>query len=73
MKVAEGNVMWEVPVGFIRNELDRVEKIADRRVQSAIMDGRARKSGSRRVKPQEKWKLLIRDNHEGYISWQDYE
>ena len=146
MKVAEGNVMWEVPVGFIRNELDRVEKIADRRVQSAIMgvfakfrelgsarqaalwhsdnqmslpeavhgtrsreivwrpasetrvrqilknpcyagalaygrteaqvsveEGRARKSGSRRVKPQEKWKLLIRDNHEGYISWQDYE
>ena len=146
MKVAAGHAMWELPVGFVRNELDRIEKIADRRVQSAITGifakfrelgsarqaalwycdnqmtlpevvhgtrsreivwrpasethirqilknpcyagalaygrtealvsidgGRARKSRTRRFKPQEKWKVLIRDNHEGYITWQDYE
>ena len=32
MKVAAGHAMWELPVGFVRNELDRIEKIADRRV-----------------------------------------
>ena len=38
------------------------------------IDGdRARKSRTRRFKPQEKWKVLIRDSHEGYITWQDYE
>ena len=146
MKVAAGHAMWEVPVGFVRNELDHIEKIADRRVQSAIKGifakfrelgsarqaalwysdhqmtlpevihgtrsreivwrpasethirqilknpcyagalaygrteavvsvdgGRARKSRTRRFKPQEKWKVLIRDNHEGYIAWLDYE
>ena len=146
MKVAAGHVMWELPVGFIRNELDRIEKIPDRRVQSAItgvfkkfrelgsarqvglwycdnemllpeavhgtrskevvwrpasevripqilknpcyagalaygrteaivrVDGdRARKSRTRRNKPQEKWKVLIQENHEGYITWQQYE
>ncbi len=145
MKVAAGHAMWELPVGFIRNELDRIEKIADRRVQAALtgvfrkfrelgsarqtafwycdhqmtlpeaihgtrskeivwrpasethirqilknpcyagvlaygrteavvsVDGdRARKSKTRRFKPQEKWKVLIRDNHEGYITWQEY-
>jgi len=145
MKVAAGHAMWELPVGFIRNEVDRIEKIADRRVQAAItgvfgkfrelgsarqaalwycdhqmtlpeaihgtrskeivwrpasethirqilknpcyagalaygrteavvsVDGdRARKSKTRRFKPQEKWKVLIRDNHAGYITWQEY-
>jgi excisionase family DNA binding protein len=146
MKVAAGHAMWEVPVGFTRDELDRVEKIADRQVQSAIEgvfkkfrelrsarqtalwyrdqkiplpevvrgtrsrefnwrlptetrirqiiknpcyagalaygrteakitvdDGRARKSSTRNFKPQEKWKVLLRENHDGYISWQAYE
>jgi DNA invertase Pin-like site-specific DNA recombinase len=36
MKVAAGHAMWEVPVGFTRDERDRVEKIADREVQAAI-------------------------------------
>jgi len=146
MKVAAGHAMWEVPIGFTRDELDRVEKIADRQVQAAIEgvfkkfrelgsarqtalwyrdhnlplpeavrgtrskqsvwrppsdsrirqilknpcyagalaygrteakitinDGRARKSNSRNYKPQEKWKILLRENHDGYITWQDYE
>lgn len=36
MKVTAGHALWEVPVGFTRDEQDRVEKIADRQVQAAI-------------------------------------
>lgn len=35
-KVQRGHALWEVPVGFVRNEDDRVEKTADRRVQEAV-------------------------------------
>ena len=44
-----------------------------RRTQrTRIVDGRARKvSGF--DKPREEWNVLLRDNHAGYISWQDYE
>ncbi len=146
MKVASGHAMWEVPVGFTRDDLDRVEKIADRQVQAAIesvfvrvrelgsarqtalwfrdnrtplpevvrgtrgrkvawrlptesrirqilknpcyagalaygrteakvvvQDGRARKSSTRNRKPQEKWKVLLLDNHDGYITWQEFQ
>jgi DNA invertase Pin-like site-specific DNA recombinase len=145
MKVAAGHAMWEVPIGYTRDEHDRVEKIADRQVQSAIVgvfkkfrelrsarqtaiwyrdhtmplpeavrgtrsqkivwrlptetrirqilknpcyagalaygrteakvtieNGRAQKSSSRNTKPQEQWKLLLQNNHDGYIQWQDY-
>jgi DNA invertase Pin-like site-specific DNA recombinase len=44
-----------------------------RRAQrTRIVDGRARKvSGF--AKPREEWNVLLRDNHPGYISWDDYE
>ena len=44
-----------------------------RRAQrTRIVDGRARKvSGF--DKPREEWNVLLRDNHPGYISWDDYE
>jgi excisionase family DNA binding protein len=35
-KVQRGHAMWEMPVGLVRNEDDRIEKIADRQVQRAI-------------------------------------
>jgi excisionase family DNA binding protein len=146
MKVAAGHAMWEVPVGFTRDEQDRVEKIADRQVQAAIdsvfrkvrelgsarqtalwfrdnktplpevvrgtrgqeiawrlptesrirqilknpcyagalaygrteakvvvQGGRARKSNTRHRKPQEAWKVLLLNNHDGYISWQAFQ
>jgi len=146
MKVAAGHAMWEVPIGFTRDEQDRVEKIADRQVQAAIAivftkfrelgsarqsglwfrdnkvplpesvhgtrsrevvwrlpsdsrirqvlknpcyagalaygrteakvaveDGRARKSSTRLRKSQEKWKVLLLDNHDGYITWQEFQ
>jgi excisionase family DNA binding protein len=145
MKIGRGHAMWEMPVGMVRNEDDRVEKIADRQVQAAIAgvfrkfrelgsarqttlwyrdekiplpevvpgtrgreitwrlpgshrinqilknpvyagalaygrtelkssvkDGRACKSVSRRRRPHEQWKVLILDNHVGYISWEEY-
>ncbi len=40
--------------------------------RTRIVDGRARKV-SGLDKPQEEWNVLLRDNHAGYISWQDYE
>jgi excisionase family DNA binding protein len=146
MKVAAGHAMWEVPVGFTRDELDRIEKIADRQVQAAIEsvfrkarelgsarqtalwfrdhktllpevtrgtrsrdivwrlptesrirqilknpcyagalaygrtaakvvveDGRARKQGTRNRKPQQEWKVLLLNNHDSYISWQEFQ
>ena len=146
MKVAAGHAMWEVPVGYTRDDEDRMEKIADRQVQAAIecvfakfrqlssarqtalwfrdhnvplpeavsgtrsrevrwrlqsesrirqilknpcyagalaygrteakvsvKDGRAHKSGTRKFKPQEKWKVLLMDNHDGYITWQEFQ
>jgi DNA invertase Pin-like site-specific DNA recombinase len=44
-----------------------------RRAQrTKIVDGRARKADGLR-KPREQWNVLLRDNHPGYISWQEYE
>jgi excisionase family DNA binding protein len=38
----------------------------------ALVDGRARKSYGH-GKPPEDWDVLIRDHHEGYIDWPEYE
>lgn len=146
MKVAAGHAMWEVPVGYTRDEDDRIEKVADRQIQAAIESvftkfrqlgsarqtalwfqeheiplpeaisgtrsrevkwrlpstsrirqilknpcyagalaygrteakvtvhqGRARKSATRQRKPQEKWKVLLRENHESYITWEEFQ
>ena len=35
-KVRRGHALWELPVGLVRNEDDRIEKIADRQVQQAL-------------------------------------
>ena len=35
-KVKRGCVLWELPVGFVRTEEDRVEKSPDRQIQHAI-------------------------------------
>jgi DNA invertase Pin-like site-specific DNA recombinase len=42
------------------------------RVQTRIVDGMARKSYGRAC-PREQWTALVRDHHEAYISWEDYE
>jgi DNA invertase Pin-like site-specific DNA recombinase len=40
--------------------------------RTAIVDGRARKSYGHR-KPMDAWEVFIKDHHEGYISWMEYE
>jgi excisionase family DNA binding protein len=35
-KIRRGHVMWEVPVGFVRTDDNRLEKSADRQVQQAV-------------------------------------
>jgi hypothetical protein len=41
------------------------------RSQTKIVDGRSRKSYGRRV-PLDQWTVLIKDHHEGYITWERY-
>jgi DNA invertase Pin-like site-specific DNA recombinase len=41
-------------------------------VKTVIADGRPRQTGRRR-KPQEQWKVLLLDNHSGYISWEEFQ
>ena len=40
--------------------------------QMSIVDGRARKSYKHR-KPFEEWEVLLREHHEGYIDWAEFE
>ena len=40
--------------------------------RTRIVDGRARKSYGHH-KPMEAWEVFIKDHHEGYISWSEYE
>ena len=40
--------------------------------RTAIVDGRARKSYGHR-KPMDAWEVFIKDHHEGYIGWEEYE
>ena len=145
LKVRRGHAMWEMPVGFVRSEEHRIEKIADRQVQqvlegvfrkfrqlgsarqttlwyreqqialpqvvpgtagrkvvwrvprghrinqilknpcyagalaygrtqgkTVIEAGRAKRASSRQRTPRAQWKVLILDNHPGYIGWQEY-
>ncbi len=41
------------------------------RAQTKIVSGRSRKSYGRRV-PLDQWTVLIKDHHQGYISWERY-
>ena len=40
--------------------------------KTVIEDGRARKAPTRQRKPRDQWKVLILDNHPGYITWEEY-
>jgi excisionase family DNA binding protein len=145
LKVRRGHAMWEMPVGFVRSEEHRIEKIADRQVQqvlegvfrkfrqlgsarqttlwyrdqqialpqvvpgtagrevlwnlptghrinqilknpcyagalaygrtqgkTVVEAGRAKRASTRQRTPRAQWKVLILDNHPGYIGWQEY-
>jgi len=40
--------------------------------RTKVVEGRTRKSAGHR-KPENKWKVLIKEHHPGYISWEEYE
>ncbi|WP_247338365.1 recombinase family protein [Bradyrhizobium sp. CW4] len=71
-------LIWKTPayhsvMQILHNPLYAGAYAFGRRAQrTRIVDGRAGKvSGF--DKPREEWNVLLRDNHRGYISWQDYE
>lgn len=71
-------LIWKAPaydsvMQILHNPLYAGAYAFGRRAQrTRIVDGRARKvSGF--DKSREEWNVLLRDNHRGYISWQDYE
>jgi excisionase family DNA binding protein len=40
--------------------------------RTVVEDGRARKTMTRERKPRGQWKILLLDNHPGYIPWDEY-
>jgi hypothetical protein len=40
--------------------------------RTVVEQGRARHAGRRR-KPRDQWKVLILDNHAGYIDWEEFQ
>jgi hypothetical protein len=69
---------WKAPayhsvMQILHNPLYAGAYAFGRRAQrTRIVDGRARKA-SGFAKPRDEWNVLLRDNHPGYISWQEYE
>ena len=69
---------WRLPAGhrvlqILRNPT-YAGALAYGRTESktVVEEGRARKSPTRNRKPRERWKVLIIDNHPGYITWKEY-
>jgi len=71
-------VIWRLPRGQRINQILKnplyAGALAYGRTEAvmSIEDGRARKSQSRARKQHETWKVLILDNHPGYISWEEF-
>lgn len=73
-----GKIVWKAPayhsvMQILHNPLYAGAYAFGRRAQrTLIIDGRARKANGLR-KPRDDWSVLLRDNHEGYITWREYE
>ncbi|UIJ91860.1 recombinase family protein (plasmid) [Sinorhizobium meliloti] len=71
-------LVWKAPayhsvMQILHNPLYAGAYAFGRRAQrTLIIDGRARKANGLR-KPRDDWSVLLRDNHEGYITWREYE
>ena len=69
---------WQVPayhnlVEMMQNPIYAGAYAFGRRTHRVqVVEGRARKTIGHR-KPMHAWNVLIRDNHEGYISWEEFE
>ena len=70
-------VIWRLPVysrvmAILKNPIYAGAFAHGRRsTKTVIVDGRARKTYGHDL-PMERWKVLIRDHHPGYISWDEY-
>jgi DNA invertase Pin-like site-specific DNA recombinase len=74
----EGSIFWRLPVyqtiiKFLRNPIYGGAYAFGRTATSTrVIDGAAHKvRGNRKERAQ--WTVLLRDHHEGYIGWEDYE
>ena len=71
-------VVWKLPTysaihGILTNPIYAGAYVFGRyESRTSIVNGQARKTQGH-LKEQSAWKVLIRDHHEGYISWVDYE
>jgi excisionase family DNA binding protein len=72
------HVIWKLPVYNTIHHMVQNAMYAGAYVfgktesRTKIVDGRTRKTVGH-PKPQESWTVLIRDHHQGYISWEQYE
>jgi len=73
----EGKVLWQPPVytrlfNVLKNPTYGGAFVYGRtQTRTKMVDGRARKSRSHLL-PQDQWKVIILNHHEGYISWEQY-
>ena len=74
----EHQMVWKLPNyaslhAMLTNPLYAGAYVYGRReTRTKMVEGRARKSAGHR-KPQSGWKVLIKEHHPGYISWEEYE
>src|SRR5258707_5631240 len=62
------NFIWILKTSFYAG----VYAYGKSETHASIVDGRARKSYGHQ-KPMDAWEVFIKDHHEGYISWVEYE
>jgi DNA invertase Pin-like site-specific DNA recombinase len=71
------DILWRLPSEHRINQMLRNPCYAGALVygrttaKTVIVDGRARQS-HRQQKPVAQWRILLLDNHPGYISWEDF-
>jgi excisionase family DNA binding protein len=74
----EHEMVWKLPSyaslhAMLTNPIYAGAYVYGRReTRTKIVEGRARKSAGHR-KPQSGWKVLIKEHHPGYLSWEEYE
>jgi hypothetical protein len=74
----EHKMVWKLPSyaslhSMLKNPIYAGAYVYGRKeTRTKIVEGRARKSAGHR-KPQSGWKVLIKDHHPSYLSWEEYE
>jgi DNA invertase Pin-like site-specific DNA recombinase len=74
----ERKMIWKLPGyaslhSMLRNPIYAgVYAYGKTETRTTVVEGRTRKSAGHR-KPQSGWKVLIKEHHPGYLSWEEYE